>query len=144
MLAGCAIPWSVSTRNSRVEPATASGHKTSISEPEIARTGAGTPFTHTFVPPREIDLPVLSDALSALLSQRPKTPAIAPGPQTASRDRLAALTTPVTTGTPASTCTVTEAFAAAPVASRAVKLISWAPTCVLSGVHQNSPASASK
>src|SRR6201999_2046744 len=97
------------------------------------------PFSHTLTPANSLELPEASEVAAPFISQRPVIVAIAPGLQTASRERLAALTIPVATGSPVSTCTVTEALALLPPEPTDLKLISCPPSCVASGVHQNSP-----
>jgi len=70
-----------------------------------------------------MELPEASETAAPSVSHRPSTVAIAPGLQAASRERLAAFTMPVTTGSPESTYTITEAIAFTPAESMAVKLI---------------------
>ena len=65
------------------------------------------------------------DAAAQAAQEAAQVPQVqtAPGLQAASRERLAAFTMPVTTGSPESTCTITEALAFTPAESMAVKLI---------------------
>ena len=82
------------------------------------------PLAHTLAPASSMELPEGSETADPSVSHRPSIVAIAPGLQAASRERLAAFTMPVTTGSPVSTCIVTEALAFPPVESMAVKLMS--------------------
>src|ERR1035437_4973777 len=98
-----------------------SGHRILNSAVDAERIGIKTPLAHTLAPATSRELPEASEAVAPLASHLPSMAAIAPGLHAATRERLAAFTTPETTGSPESTCTVTDALALEPEESTTVK-----------------------
>src|SRR5262249_53113036 len=109
-------------------PGGTDGHRKSTRRPDEYRIGTAVPFTSTDVPPSFRAVPDRSDITGSCASHLPSILAIIPALHALSPIRLAAFTMRLTTGLPASTCTLTRPPSEWPAASTARNAISYVPS----------------